>query len=104
MLKKLGLMKKEEGLIFPGEESFPTPRIGYRLHQLTPNSILHISIFITLCECFLETHPNWGLWKHMFYLRRNNSHNTAYNVGGVVICIRPDVDYFDVKFPDSIQG
>ncbi|KAK1687145.1 hypothetical protein QYE76_047993 [Lolium multiflorum] len=133
MLKKLGLTKKEEGLLFPGEESFPTPRIGYRvtfvdhlirglstpiheflrgllfvyglqLHQLTPNSILHISIFITLCECFLGTHPNWGLWKRIFYIRRNNSHNTAYNVGGVVICIRPDVDYFDVKFPDSVQG
>jgi hypothetical protein len=25
-------------------------------------------------------------------------------VGCVVICIRPDVDYLDVKFPDSIQG
>ncbi|KAK1631315.1 hypothetical protein QYE76_005630 [Lolium multiflorum] len=29
-LKTLGLMKKEGGLIFPGEESFPIPRIGYR--------------------------------------------------------------------------
>ncbi|KAK1621397.1 hypothetical protein QYE76_026914 [Lolium multiflorum] len=133
MLRKLGLMKKEEGLILPGDESFPTPRIGYRvtfidhlihglstpiheflrgllfvyglqLHQLTPNSILHISIFITLCECFLGTDPNRGLWKCIFYLRRNSSRNISYNVGGVVICIRPDVDYFDVKFPDSVQG
>ena len=131
-LKTLGLLKKE-ALIFPGEESFPTPRIGYRvtfvdhlirglstpiheflrgllfvygiqLHQLTPNSILHISIFITLCECFLGTHPHWGLWKRIFYLRRNSSRNVAYNVGGVVICVRPEVDYFDVKFPDSVQG
>ncbi|KAK1642876.1 hypothetical protein QYE76_060681 [Lolium multiflorum] len=63
LLKKLRFMKKEKTLIFPGEEIFPTPRIEYRLHQLTPNSILHISIFITLY-----------------------------------------VEYFDVKFPDSIQG
>jgi hypothetical protein len=126
-------MKKEKMLIFPGEESFPTPGIGYRvtfidhlirglsipiheflrgllfvyglhLHQLTPNSILHISIFITLCECFLGTQPNWALWKRIFYLRRNGSHNIAYNIGGVVICVRPDVEYFDVKFPDSVQG
>ncbi|KAK1630946.1 hypothetical protein QYE76_005261 [Lolium multiflorum] len=103
-LKTLGLMKKEDALIFPGDESFPMPRIGYRLHQLTPNSILHISIFITLCECFLGTHPHWGLWKRIFYLRRNSSRNVAYNVGGVVICVRPEVDYFDVKFPDSVQG
>ncbi|KAK1646611.1 hypothetical protein QYE76_064416 [Lolium multiflorum] len=131
-LKTLGLMK-EDNLILPGDESFPRPRIGYRvtlvdhlirvlsapiheflrgllfvygiqLHQLTPNSILHISIFITLCECFLGTHPHWGLWKHIFCIRRNSSRNVAYNVGGIVICIRPDVDYFDVKFPDSVQG
>ncbi|KAK1678031.1 hypothetical protein QYE76_038879 [Lolium multiflorum] len=107
-LKTLGLLKKED-LIFPDEESFPMTRIGYRvtfvdhlirglsspiheflrgllfvyriqLHQLTPNSILHISIFVTL------------------------SRNITYNVDGVVICIRPEVDYFDVKFPDSVQG
>ncbi len=133
LMKKLGLMKKKEALIFPSEESFPTPPIQYRvsfvdhlirglsapiheflrgllfvyglqLHQLTPNSILHISIFITLCECFLGIQPNWALWKRIFYLRRNGSHNIAYNIGGVVICVRPDVEYFDVKFPDSVQG
>ncbi|KAK1611408.1 hypothetical protein QYE76_035081 [Lolium multiflorum] len=80
LLKKLGFMKKEKMLIFPGKESFPTPRIGYRLHQLTPNSILHISIFITLYECFLGTPPNWGPWKRIFLVRRNSSHNTAYNM------------------------
>ncbi|KAK1683132.1 hypothetical protein QYE76_043980 [Lolium multiflorum] len=133
LLKKLGFMKKENTLIFPGDESYPTPRIGYRvtfvdhlirglatpiheflrgllfvyglqLHHLTPNSILHIAIFITLCESFLGTPPNWGLWKRIFLVRRNSSHTTAYNVGGVVICVRPDVEYFDVKFPDSVQG
>ncbi|KAK1682559.1 hypothetical protein QYE76_043407 [Lolium multiflorum] len=133
MVKKPSLLKKQDSLIFPGDESFPRPPIGYRvtfidhlihglstpiqeflrvllfvygiqLHQLTPNSILHISIFITLCECFLGTHPHWGLWRRIFYLRRNNSRNVVYNVGGVSICVRPDVDYFDIKFPDSVQG
>jgi hypothetical protein len=133
LLKNLGLGLKEKSLIFPGDESFPRPPINYRvtftdhlirgistpihnflcgllfiygiqLHQLTPKSILHIAIFVTLCECFLGTHPNWGLWKRIFYLRRNSSRNIAYIVGGVVICIRPDADYFDVKFPDSVQG
>jgi hypothetical protein len=89
-LKKVGLMKKKDSLIFRGDESFPSPPIGFRvtfidhllrglstpiheflrgllfvygvqLHHLTPNSILHISIFITLCECLLVTHPHWGL-------------------------------------------
>ncbi|KAK1611614.1 hypothetical protein QYE76_035287 [Lolium multiflorum] len=133
MMKKLGLMKKEGAIRFPSEESYPTPPIEYRvsfvdhlirglstpihdflrvllfvygvqLHQLTSNSILHVAIFITLCECFLGVPPNWALWKRIFCLRRNGSHNTAYNIGGVVISVRSDVEYFDVKFPDSVQG
>ncbi|KAK1661430.1 hypothetical protein QYE76_049589 [Lolium multiflorum] len=133
MMKKLGLMKKEDAIRFPSEESYPNPPMEYRvsfvdhlirglsapihdflrgllfvygiqLHQLTPNSILHISIFITLCECFLGVPPNWALWKRIFLLRRNASRNATYNIGGVVICVRTDVDYFDVKFPDSVQG
>ncbi|KAK1617450.1 hypothetical protein QYE76_022967 [Lolium multiflorum] len=133
LLKKLGFAKKKDALRFPHEESYPSPPIEYRvsfvdhlirglsppiheflrgllfvyglqLHQLTPNSILHVSIFITLCECFLGVQPNWALWKRVFCLRRNGSHGVAYNIGGVVICVRSDVDYFDVKFPDSVQG
>ncbi|KAK1608115.1 hypothetical protein QYE76_031788 [Lolium multiflorum] len=126
--------EQEEGrAALPSEESYPAPPIGYRvsfvdhlirglsapiheflrgllfvyglqLHHLTPNSILHIAIFITLCESFLGVHPNWALWKRIFLLRRNGSHNIAYNIGGVVICVRPDVEYFDVKFPDFVQG
>ncbi|KAK1698411.1 hypothetical protein QYE76_015108 [Lolium multiflorum] len=131
MLKKLGISKKSKALCFPSEESYPTPPMGYRvcfvdhlirglsapihpflrgllfvyglqLHHLTPNSILHISIFITLCEAFLGVQPNWALWKRIFFCRRNGSPNVAYNIGGVVISVR--TDYFDVKLPDSVQG
>ncbi|KAK1649606.1 hypothetical protein QYE76_067411 [Lolium multiflorum] len=133
LLKKLGISKKPKAVCFPSEESYPTPPMGYRvsfvdhlirglsapihpflrgllfvyglqLHHLTPNSILHISIFITLCEAFLGVQPNWALWKRIFFCRRNGSPNVAYNIGGVVISIRPTVDYFDVKLPDSVQG
>jgi hypothetical protein len=97
----MGLLKNKEALEMPGDEISPCPPIGFRvtfvdflirdlavpvheflrgllfiygiqLHQLTPNSLLHISIFITLCECFLGIHPHWGLWKRIVYLRRNN--------------------------------
>ncbi|KAK1642100.1 hypothetical protein QYE76_059905 [Lolium multiflorum] len=83
LLKKLGFTKKENALRFPKEESYPSPPIEYRLHQLTPNYILHVSIFITLCECFLGVQPNWALCASC--LRRNGSPNVAYNIGGVVI-------------------
>ncbi|KAK1667245.1 hypothetical protein QYE76_055404 [Lolium multiflorum] len=133
LLKKLGISKIPKAVCFPSEESYPTPPMGYRvsfvdhlirglsapihpflrgllfvyglqLHHLTPNSILHISIFITLCEAFLGVQPNWALWKRIFFCRRNGSPNVAYNIGGVVISVRPTVNYFDVKLPDSVQG
>ncbi|KAK1602589.1 hypothetical protein QYE76_016858 [Lolium multiflorum] len=130
LLKNLGFAKKENTLRFPKEgaihrlqssigsvllttssESFsPHPRVssgslsmGFK-HMLTPNSILHVSIFITLCECFLGVQPNWALWKRIFCVRRNGSHNVTYNIGGVVICVRSDVEYFDVKFPTPSKG
>ncbi|KAK1617570.1 hypothetical protein QYE76_023087 [Lolium multiflorum] len=78
LLKKLGINKKQDSLRFPSEESYPSPPMEYR--------------------------PNWSLWKRIFLCRRNDSPNVAYNIGGVVICVRPDVEYFDVKFPNSVQG
>ncbi|KAK1642613.1 hypothetical protein QYE76_060418 [Lolium multiflorum] len=39
---------------------------GIQLWQLTPNSILHLSIFITVCEAFLGIDPHWGLWRMIF--------------------------------------
>nr|XP_051185211.1 uncharacterized protein LOC127299309 [Lolium perenne] len=133
LLKKLGISKKPKAVCFPSEESYPTPPMGYRVsfvdhlirglsapihpflrgllyvyglqfHHLTPNSILHISIFITLCEAFLGVQPNWALWKRIFFCRRNGSANVAYNIGGIVISVRSSVNYFDVKLPDSVQG
>ncbi|KAK1647082.1 hypothetical protein QYE76_064887 [Lolium multiflorum] len=133
LLKKLGITTKPKAVCFPSEESYPAPPMGYRvsfvdhlirglstpihpflrgllyvyglqLHHLTPNSILHISIFITLCEAFLGVSPNWALWKRIFFCRRNGSPNVAYNIGGVVISIRSTANYFDVKLPDSVQG
>ncbi|KAK1669085.1 hypothetical protein QYE76_057244 [Lolium multiflorum] len=48
---------------------------GIQLWQLTPNSILHLSIFITVCEAFLGIDPHWGLWRKIFYVKRHNDSN-----------------------------
>jgi hypothetical protein len=78
-----GLISDNDQVIIPSTERIPKPLSGYRvmflafllrglsfpaheflrgllfvygvqLHQLTPNSILHIACFITFCESFLE--------------------------------------------------
>jgi hypothetical protein len=93
-----GLIADGDQVIFPSTERIPKPQSGYRvmflafllrglslpahkflrgllfvygvqLHQLTPNSILHIACFITLCESFLGIEPHFLLWKYLFRLR-----------------------------------
>ena len=39
---------------------------GIQAHHLTPNSILHISIFIHLCEAFLGIESHFDLFKYFF--------------------------------------
>jgi hypothetical protein len=62
---------------------------------LTPNSILHLSIFITLCEAFLGIDPHWGLWRKIFYVKRHNGNDGPPVVGGVGFVVGKEVDYFD---------
>ena len=93
--RSLGLISdKEEDVLLPGSDSRPNPPAGFtvmfaaflyrglslpaheflrclllsygiQLWQLTPNSILHLAIFITICEAFLGIDPHWGLWKNI---------------------------------------
>ena len=72
-----------------------------QLHDLTPNGILHIVCFITLCEAFLGIYPHWGLWKRLFNIKRMNS---EYAVGRVGISIGDKNSYFDLEKIDSVSG
>jgi hypothetical protein len=85
-----GLISDSDSVIFPSTERIPKPKSGFRvmflafllrglsfpaheflrgllymygvqLHQLTPNSLLHIACFITLCESFLGIEPHFIL-------------------------------------------
>jgi hypothetical protein len=62
------------------------------------NSILHIACFITLCEAFLGIDPHWGLWRRIFSLRRNATKEEIHNVGGAIIVVRSDAQYFQIPF------
>ena len=79
---------------------------GVQLHHLTPNGILHVACFITLCECFLGVHPHWGLWKRIFHIKRQLTKHSGEVVpcGGCGIQVRPDVHYFTFQFPDSVRN
>jgi hypothetical protein len=85
-----GLVSNKDSIVFPTTERIPKPSSGFQvmflafllrglslpaheflrgllyfygvqLHQLTPNSILHIAYFVTLCESFLGIKPHFLL-------------------------------------------
>jgi hypothetical protein len=62
---------------------------GMQLHQLMPNSILHIACFITLCESFLGVNPHWTLWKFLFRLCPSVSLSTNLNWAGLLFLCAP---------------
>jgi hypothetical protein len=128
-----GLIADGDQVIFPSTERIPKPPSGYRvmffafllrglpflaheflrgllfvygmqLHQLTPNSILHIGCFVTLCESFLGIEPYWLLWKFLFRLRPSVALLRKPELGGAVISARTEVHYLEFTMAASVQG
>ena len=48
---------------------------GIQAHHLTPNSILHIAIFVHLCVAFLGIEHHFNLFQHLFHLKPQPSAN-----------------------------
>ncbi len=42
---------------------------GLDFHDLSPDSILHISSFIVVCEAFLRITPHFGIWLKTFNVK-----------------------------------
>jgi hypothetical protein len=77
---------------------------GVQLHQLTPNSILYIACFITLCESFIGIDPHWILWKFLFRLRPSVSLDKNPKLGGAVISVRAESHYLEFNMVVLVQG
>jgi hypothetical protein len=70
---------------------------GVQLHDLNPNTLLHIACFITPCECFLGIKPHWVLWKRIFGIRRPSP---LSNMGFWLLRVAV-VKYFNLRTPDK---
>jgi hypothetical protein len=77
---------------------------GVQLHQLTPNSILHIACFITLCESFLGIEPHFLLWKFLFRLCPSVALSKKPELGGAIVSIRAESQYLEFSMAASVQG
>jgi hypothetical protein len=102
MLRSLGLISNDKKDVqFPGSDSRPNSPAGFiimfyaflfcglslpaheflccillsydiQLWQLSLNCILHLAIFISVCEAFLGIDPHWGMWKKIFFVKRHS--------------------------------
>jgi hypothetical protein len=128
-----GLISDDDQVTFPSTEWIPKPPSGFRvmffafllrglsfpahkflhgllfvydvqLHQLTPNSILHIACFITLCESFLGIEPHFLLWKYLFRLRPSVALTKKPELGGAVVSIRAESQYLEFSIAASVQS
>jgi hypothetical protein len=75
-----------------------------QLHQLTPNSLLHIACFITLCESFLGIDPHFLLWRALFRLRPSVALSKKPELGGACISVRSESQYLEFSMAASVQG
>ena len=58
---------------------------GLDFHDLTLNSFLNVSVFITVCEAFLRIHPHFGLWLKTFNVKLKVVDGQHAECGGAMV-------------------
>ena len=74
----------------------------YRLdfHDLAPDSFLHISSFIVMCEAFLRITPHFGLWLKTFNVKLKMIDGRHTECGGAIISKGADALWPKGSFPE----
>ena len=62
---------------------------GLDFHDLTPDTILHISSFIIVCEAFLHVNPHFGLWLKTFNVKPKIIEGRHAECGGAIETLMP---------------
>ena len=65
---------------------------GIQLHHFTPNSFVHLSIFVHLCEAFLGIESHFEFFHRLFHLKPQPNSTKLDVVGGVGIQLRQGMD------------
>ena len=75
---------------------------GLEFLDLAPESILHISSFIVVCEAFLRTTPHFGLWLKTFNVEPKMIEGRQAECGGAVIGKRADAPWPEGSFQEEL--
>ena len=73
---------------------------GLDFHDLAPDSILHISSFIVVCEAFLRITPHFGLWLKTFNVKSKMIDGRHAKCGGATISKGVDAPWPKGSFPE----
>ena len=75
---------------------------GLEFHDLAPESILHISSFIVVCEAFLRVTPHFGLWLQTFKVEPKMIKGRHAECGGAVISKDADAPWPEGSFQEEL--
>ena len=73
---------------------------GLDFHDLTPDSLLHISSFIVVCEAFVHITPHFGLWLKTFDVKPKMTEGRHAECGGALIRKIADAPWPEGSFPE----
>ena len=73
---------------------------GLDFHNLAPDSILHISSVIVVCEAFLRITPHFGLWLKTFNVKPKMIDGRHAECGGATISEGADAPWPKGSFPE----
>ena len=76
---------------------------GLDFHDLAPDSILHISSFIVVCEAFLCIHPHFGLWLKVFNVKPKVVDGQHTACGGAMVSKLPNVSWPKGIFVETVK-
>ena len=74
---------------------------GLDFHDQAPDSVLHISSFIVVCEAFLRITPHFGLWLKTFNMRPRVIDGRHAECGGAIISKGADVPWPKGSFAET---
>ena len=77
---------------------------GVQVHHLTPNFILHISIFVHLYESFLGIEPHFDMFQYFFHLKPHPNDSKIEVVGGAGLqfCQGKKPKYIPYELSDKV--
>ncbi|RLM75473.1 putative gypsy-type retrotransposon protein [Panicum miliaceum] len=96
----------DRGLALPSSNFFRGVIGFYKIkhYHLQPNSVLRTSIFVHLCEAFLEIRPHFNLFRHLFRLKPQPDERNPALVGGAGVQLRDKALYLEYTTLSSLSG